>query len=110
MCEVSTSTWKQGLLSSICAHAKLFHFSGILYIFCISEGVCQLHHEYRVESICSLFSCNVTLASLGLSGVSLEEEQLLAVKAMYDRTCLSTCPLEHVLPNAAISTALNSYK
>ena len=38
-------------------------------------------------------SCCVTLALLGLSGVSLEEEQLLAVKAMYDWTCLSTCPL-----------------
>ena len=62
--------------------------------------------EYRVESIYSLYSCCVTLALLGLSGVSLEEEQLLAVKAVYDRTCLSTCPLamaEHVLPNAAIS-------
>ena len=57
-----------------------------------------------VESINSLYSCSVTLASLGLSGVSLEEEQLLR-QCMTGRVCLPAHWLwqEYVLINTATS-------
>ena len=31
MLALRASTWKKGLVSSICVHAELFHFHGILY-------------------------------------------------------------------------------
>ena len=66
MCAVHTSTRKKGLVPSICAHAELFHFSGILYIFLIFSiyqwGV--LRHEYRVESFYGLYSCVIMASSV----------------------------------------------
>ena len=101
-CALRVSTWKKGLVSSICVHAN---YSNFLF-FCIFSvyqwGV--LCHEYRVELIYGLYNCCVTLAAsivskseytfyeavsfslsqLELSGVSVEEEQLSAVKAVYE--------------------------
>ena len=80
-----------------CRIIPLFwNFVRILPYFLYISGVYYIDHKYRVESIYGLYSCCVTLASfslsrLRLSGVSLKEEQLSAIWAVYEGQDVFVC-------------------
>ena len=95
---VHASTWKKGLVSSICAHVILFHFPGILYssvYFLYISGVYYVMNIGWSPSCCATMVASIvsesedtiheavsfSLSRLGLSGES-QEEQLSAVEAV----------------------------